>query len=572
MNIKQRLWQQISRMFFRDEVRLVSTELDEVEAELSMLRTMVRSRPHAMQMMALQETDQRYINLIQRLLAAEGITTGRATEQDRLIVVEESRALMETDPVAERIIHLWTQYGFGLGWSIVPVDSKAKSLWKDYWTSRRNNAVFSSRVLQENSDVTLRDGELFYVHFTSRLTGKTTTRVIMTEEIKKIITDPGDSGTNVYYKRIINRAQAQQTNFVVQVQQPSGEELYYLDYRLRPEDDSVKRTKLPPGAKVAHEVNPKTYVALMPVQHRVRGFGPSRGWPLNATSHAWQRGYQEFMQNRMAVSRAVATYVDKLIVKGGSRQVDAIRARLTAAISNTGKYGLTDVPTPASDWIENEALTRTRMSLTTGAGDARTDGGALIGQAGLAGGIPPQLLGRGEVVRMEVATSMMPPVYAQFVGYQTFWASVWEDLVEFVLSMYEYFGERVQFENKEAKIVSNDLHHTSLEQVVQAVSLVQSMEATGMLDDEVIEQVSMQLLRMALVTLGIRDVEAVLEPEPEETSRIVPSTLQLVESHEGVLVIHKCPFCPGDQVKRFDDHGGLMVCQACGKTIDPTQE
>ncbi len=490
--------------------------IEDLEGSARVFDEMVKFRPVLTlgvleQLAELTEVDPQYVDLIRRLMQAEGLTF-EPSENDRLLAVYESRVLAGNDPVTERILTIWTDYGFGLKIEIEPVDEKAREVWTEFWTAPRNQPVLSERVIHELSQAVLVDGEIYFVAFTSEDDAQVTLRVILTDEIKEIIREKDDVVVPVFYRR-------EWKDMGGNVQQ-----MYYRDWRVPDDSDLLDDVKLDPQVPIAGADDDHDSVLVIHVAHRQRGIRSLRGWPLLTTGAAWARAYKEFLENRAAVARAVAAVVDKLIVKGGSKALDVMRSRFTAALDSLGRYGLTDVPEPGSTWMENEALTRSRMPLTTGAGDARIDGGALLAQAGLPGGIPPHLLGRGEVVRMAVADAMDSPIYRQFTRYQNFWASVWNDVVNLVLTMQEKYQD-AKYKTKEAKVTTDALINIALADLVDVGTAAMSMLAAGLISVETAQAVATEILRMALHVLGVQDAGEILkstekEPETEERSVI----------------------------------------------------
>ncbi len=386
---------QIAERIAAPELAELRERMEAVESAARVFDEMMKFRPVLTlgvleQMGELAEVDSQYIDLIRRLMQAEGLTF-EPSEKDRLLAVYESRVLAANDPVTERILTIWTDYGFGLKVEIEPLDEKAREPWVEFWTAPRNQPVLSERVIHELSQAVLVDGEFYFVAFTSEDDGQVTLRVILTDEIKEIVREKDDTVVPIYYKREWKD------------QDGNVQQMYYRDWRVPDDSDLLDEVKLDSQVPIAGKDGDHDSVLVIHVAHKQKDIRSLRGWPLLKTGAAWARAYKEFLENRAAVARAVAAVVDKLIVKGGSKALDVMKGRFSAALDSLGRYGLTDVPEPGSTWMENEALTRSRMPLTTGAGDARIDGGALLAQAGLPGGIPPHLLGRGEVVRMAVA-------------------------------------------------------------------------------------------------------------------------------------------------------------------------
>ena len=254
------------------------------------------------------------------------------------------------------------------------------------------------------------------------------------------------------------------------------------------------------------------------------------------------RTYRDFLQDRRAIARAVATYVDKISAKGGSRAIDTIRRNLESALTSVSATMETNPPPVAgSTWLENEALERTRMPLATGAGDAEIDGNALIAQAGLAGGIYPHWLGRGEAFRLATATAMETPTFRKFRRYQLWWADVWEEMAKAVIALWERAagGEAGEFTvnvnsgailEKDVAVISKALADLGDRGYVPKPEAMQI--ALGLLDvadpDKVIERVEAE-------AKARKEEEAARPPAPVGEAFTQDETLALFRAAERVV-------------------------------------
>ena len=158
---------------------------------------------------ALQEVDPQLYDYYLRQLRYNELGV-ELTEGNRLQAVNESRILYVRDVVTQTIINLWTDYAFGSAPQVVPIDTNARADWNEFWNARENDAVLGVRNIKSLSSTVLTDGEIFFVFFTSRQDGRITRiRTIPTEEIREIITMPGDSSTVLYYRREYRDEQGQ---------------------------------------------------------------------------------------------------------------------------------------------------------------------------------------------------------------------------------------------------------------------------------------------------------------------------------------------------------------------------
>lgn len=231
---------------------------------------------------------------------------------------------------------------------------------------------------------------------------------------------------------------------------------------------------------------------------------------------SWSRAYRNFLQDRAAVARSVAMYVDKLKVQGSSRAVDQIAARLQSSlVSGTGAHDSNPPPVAGSSWVQNQSIDRERMPLNTGAGDAEKDGAPLLAQAGLAGRVFPHYLGRGEAFRLATATAMEVPVLKAFSRYQHFWASVWEDMAEIVLGKFQQYSG-VTFETTAVDVSTQSIVQTDIKEVSSMLDSITSAAGAGVITGETAQIAATSLVKAGLVTLGVSDGSEFEDVETEE--------------------------------------------------------
>lgn len=513
MKLRERIAERIGGDKYRQN-------LGEMRAAAAALQEMARWQPVRMRdaweqvESLLQEgASDQYLDFIRRMMLSQKQGSGQLTESDRKLAVTESRVLYNDNPVGERCIDIWTDFAYGTAIEIVARDDTAQETWEEFWTSRRNSAILNERDIHEHSQTVLTDGEFWWLAFVSQITGESTLRVIPTDEIEEIVTLPNDAMIPLYYKRVF-AGSSDAATAAGYVGGGANETVYYPDWRASAEE--LEQAELPADAVRGDQLEDNTLAVAMHVAHRRRTLG-GRGWPLMLTGAAWARAYRDFLQNRAAVARAVAMVVDKIKLKTGSRGVADIINRFESSLMTAGASGETNPPAVAgSTWTENEAAERTRMPLTTGAGDARWDGLTLLSQAGLGAGVPPHLLGRPDAMQNRaVADSTMEGAIIQWRRYNLFWSSVWRELVDLVLTMKERFTEET-FETHEADVSSdNALLQIEIDQVLKAATALGTLIDRDAIGMEEATAMAMTLMRLTLQALGVRNVEEVFEPATE---------------------------------------------------------
>jgi hypothetical protein len=443
----------------------------------------------------LGEVDPEYLDFLIRNMLQYTPVGNDNNEGARTQMITESRTMYRNDVLTGHIVDLWTDFGFGLEINIIPRDENAGELWQEFWTSPRNAPVLNTRKIHQNSINLLSDGEVFFAFFISTLDGTVTIRTIPSDQMVERITDPDDDNVVLYWKRQYTRKAG-----------GSPTTIYYADWTAG--DDDLSRAELPEDAVKADSLRDKTKVCVLPVLFKEN---KGRGWPLMSAAFSWSRVYRDFLQDRAAVAKAVASVVDKIKVKGGQRAVDAFRRQLESTLA-TSDSGMETNPPPVagSRFIQNESVDLERMSLSTGAIDADKDGAGILAQVGLGGRLFNHWLGRGEAYRLATATSMEGPVLKAFQRYQNFWGSVWSDIVKIVLMSAERYGRAGMFETYEADINSDAILKTDLVVLNDVITSINDLFNNGLITLPVAGSAADQLVRVALGTLGIKNLDEVI--------------------------------------------------------------
>ena len=505
------------------------------------------------------------------------------TEAQRKRAIDESRHLWRYSPLAQWTIWLWTNYGMGEQIQVQPEDENAVGVWDEFWTADRNQCLLGEDQVHELSNWLLVDGNLFLVFFADKLEGETTVREIPCDEVVEIIVHPEDKKVPLFYKRQY-------------VAGASSKTLYYPDWRAlfsgelekmvadprtgeeRPLADAV----LPQGAKRADLEREQTEVCVLHIAYNRKVKDSLWGWPLLGTAAPYHRSFQQFLRDRLTVAAAKAMYVRKAKIQGGSRGVDAVKAKLQSALASSSTYIDTNPPAPAgSTLIENQAVTTSDMPLTTGAADAKTDSEMFSWMALIAGGVFPHYAGQGDAYRLATASAMEGPILRQWSRYQLFWSSQLRRMVKIVLSFHERANGKESFKSQGAEISTDRLVEVDLEAITKSVSqlfrdTLNPYAEMGIVDEEVILPLLARVWLIALQALGVSDTDKLIqdgaftrgEPEEEEGDE----DLDMAESHLPEIVSQQCPLCGAGEALSYPDHKGLLVCGSCHKTFDPAVE
>lgn len=444
----------------------------------------------------LAEVDSRLVDMLVRQIRDYSADT---SETFRLQIVKECRSLYLNDPVTQFAVELWTDYAFSESPDLTAVDKAAQETWNEFWQADRNAPILGERKLHKRSEDLLSDGELFFVVFASKSDGQSTVRMIPTEQIKGIVRDPSDSSVVLYYKRESTGADG------------FPDTVYYKDWHAT--DEQLARAKLPTDAKRAEDLQQETDVEILHAAFReVSG----RGWPLATASVDWTREYKQFLQNRAAVARAAATFVEKIKAKTGQRGLDAMKRALgTSLTGSNDAFERNPPPVAGSTWLENDAVERSWMNRPTNSGDAEVDGTSILTQAGLGYKLYPHYLGKGDAFRLATATSMEGPTLKSFNRYQAFWSSVWKDLFKIVVGFAEEYSGK-SFSSHEATVSIDRILTLSIEDVTAELDNVTSLFDRGIIDQPTAERLSTTLIRTGFEAMGIQGVNEMFDVQTAE--------------------------------------------------------
>lgn len=399
-----------------------------------------------------------------------GKPTLTATENDRIACVKRIRHLYCYDVLVNRSVGVWTDYGFGEDVALTVTaegeskEGECQALWDAFWTDPENEPIFGARHLQELSNQLLVDGELFMALFASKTAGsvigdgKVIVRLVPTEQITELVAPPDDNATPGYFKRAYLDANGSQVT------------IYYPNLQASAARRKRARDLLPSGSRFAEDERPGTDVCMLQVPFKLIN---GRGWPLPSASYRWAEEYTQFLRDRAAINRAINAYTSKAKVKGGTRGVAAVKAAFASTIGQ-GTYGYeTNPPAGAgSTLITNEAVDWQRLPMASGASDARVDGMALLSEYAAGVALPPFLLGRTDTMqnRATADTSLQPTLRA-WNRYQTFWASIFTDLCNYVLDCAEQYGVRpVKYTGREIMVSLDSPLETDFYELTKAIN------------------------------------------------------------------------------------------------------
>ena len=433
----------------------------------------------------------------------------------RNALVRQAERLFRFSPLAQWSIWLWTGWGLGDRVTVTLDNTTAQEWWNEFAVAERNEPLISEDVIHELSDWLLVKGNRFVVFFTATIggpnKGRTTARILDQDEMTPVC-NPQDKTEAWFYKRTYSNGQAGAM---------ASETLYYPDYRtLLGEGTLEKRWSTLQEKKIVRREDkradlqtPGTAVSVLHIAHNRKDERSPWGWPITTAAGSWVRGHKQFSEARLGVAMAIAQFVRRTQVKGGSRGVASYLSQIQTTLSRNN-FTDTNPPGAAGSWhAENEAATTKELPMRTGASDAKEDNNIFAWMAGLGMGLFPTSMGL-DTSRWATAVEMDKAQAMLFERYQRFWSAQFRKIVRIVLMLgNQYGGQSFTDEQTKATISTDTFSLSDFPAVTESISnLVDSMLTPYVKDEIIPEETAAELLAVLWRTI----LQALSTGTPEE--------------------------------------------------------
>jgi len=442
----------------------------------------------------------------------------RGNEQERTLSVEVSERLFKYSPLAQWAVWLWTGWGLGDKVTVTLDDEPAQEWWDEFVEAERNEPIISQDVIHELSDWLLVRGNRYIVFFVATSgpnAGKATARVLDQDEITPMA-NPDDKLESWFYKRTYHVGNNDETLFYPDFRTFLGNQ---ADVRWRMLQD---KKLIPANARRADEIQlnggnvPGTVAIVFHIAHNRKDEKSTCGWPIFTAAAAWLRGHKQFAESRLGVAMAVAQFVRRSQVKGGSRAVNSVISQVASTLSRNNLLD-TNPPGAAGSWhVENQASDTKELPMRTGASDAGDDNKLFSWMALLGIGLFPTSAGLdtsrwATAVEMDKAQSMI------FERYQRFWAAQFQKMVRIVLMLGVKYGAQTFTETK-AKISTDTFSLSDFPAVSESISkavdsMLKPFVELGTIEEQTARMLLAELWRITLNALNVGSAGELTSPE-----------------------------------------------------------
>ncbi|UXN31002.1 hypothetical protein [Glutamicibacter sp. M10] len=334
------------------------------------------------------------------------------TSEARRRNAELCRIFAIANPLIKRGLELRAAYVFGQGVGTTATGDQVNDIVQTWLDDAEVREVFAGPQAQARNELALgTDGNVFFALFTNPLTGRVKPRVIQFEEIQEQVTDPEDSLTVRYYKRVYNRRTT------------TGDEqeivTYHPRYDYRPQ--IRQRFYRPAGSNEQHEI-----VWDAPIYHvKVNAL---TGWQYGIgdayAAIPWARGYKEFLESWAVMMNALSKIVWQRVGKSGKRTAANARRELEKIPGMTAGGSVN-----ATDDTKLEAIPKTGATIDSESAKP------LAAMVATALGIPVTMLlaDPGQTGARAVAETLDKPTELTMQGRQDVWREARRQILGYVI-------------------------------------------------------------------------------------------------------------------------------------------
>lgn len=441
-------------------------------------------------------------------------------------IVNSSRLTYLKNPLIKRGVTAKAQYVFGRGINISARDDAINAVIQAFIDDIENLREITSQPARILKEVELQTtGNLFFVLFTHIETGSVRVRSFPVDEIADIITDPNDRKKVWFYKRVYTQREFNLND---------GEwvdktyTVYYRDFNYNTELQSIAGSPIDPYAVIYHV--------------KVGGFD---NWLFGLSeiysALDWSQAYKSFLADYSTIIKSLARFAWQVKTSGGSRGIQAAKAKLTSTLASGGTDIERNPPPIAGSVFVGDSANQLDPVKTAGSTTSAEDGRPIRVMVAAGLDIPETFFGDVSTGNLATAESLDRPTELAFINRQELWKFVYSTLLNYVLlqavkanhpalrgiirlDVNEYNEEILVFSegiNQKITIDFPPILERSTKDVIASIISVATLDgkALSLITDPKV------LLRMLLNALGESDVDEVINLLYPEDSDPLPDPL-----------------------------------------------
>jgi hypothetical protein len=337
----------------------------------------------------------------------------------QVILISRLRCLR--DPMLRRGMNTSAQYVFGRGVQITSPDQATNDLLKEW--REHNKKVLGQVGLTDLERAKFYDGNLFFACFADdKDSGVVSIRTIDATEIMDQMTDPDDSATPWYYKRVWTQSKVDPvsgavSNVKMERWHPA------LNFEPKPGDigyfETIQQVEVEWDAPIYHRK------CAVPAKWH---FGLPEVYP----ALGWGDAVKRFLQDCMTIRNALAQFSMILTTKGGQQALQGAKSQLSTTVGPSASLWDQNPPAVAGAIFAGGPGSTLTAFNSKGAGGDPDDVRQIKLMVCMTFGLPESFFADMNTSNLATATSLDRPTELNFMERQEVWV---EDLT--VLAMYQ---------------------------------------------------------------------------------------------------------------------------------------
>ncbi|MEE9451082.1 MAG: hypothetical protein V3V72_13615 [Ignavibacteriaceae bacterium] len=419
---------------------------------------------------------------------------------------DRARMFWLKNPLIRRATLTQANYVFGQGVEINSENENVNKVIQAFIDDPKNKAELTDHETRMIKEIELQlFANIYFVFFTDASTGKVLVRTIPEYEIQDIVTEPEDSKTPVWYKRVHSKSKF---DFGSDSQGP-GEQAttYYKDWKSDNTDIKPPQKKIAKDAVIYH-------VAVNKLSDMK--FGVSEVY----SALDWSKAYTKFLEDWSTITRSYAMFAWNMVSKNKTGLL-AAKAKLSTTLSQSNTE-TNPKPVTGSTLHVTEG-SKMEPIKTAGATTKAEDGDKIVHMVSAATGIFfHYLTGDPSTGNLATAKAMELPMQLQFKNRQKLWVGIYTNILNYVIdqSMAATGGKLTGARNKETgnfELVGNEdlLLNISFPDILEkdTTNRIDAIIKASTLDGKQLSNMieAPVVARMLLEALGEKDIDEMIK-------------------------------------------------------------
>lgn len=327
-------------------------------------------------------------------------------------IIRFARMMYFKNPLIKRAVSVQSYYTYALGVQWKAVSREVQEVINDFMLDPRNKPVIANHVALLHLDASLStDGQLFFVFYPNKTTGRTRIRVLPIEQITDIILNPEDRNDPWFYRRKYTVEQEGQQPKTIECLHPrtglvmvNGEMPVFKGIEVR-WNQPVYHAKGPCGLTGMKWAIPEIYAAL-----------------------DWAMAVKNFLEDWLTVIKAYARVAMQMSGFQSKEQLAAARSKMGVTNADNSQIG------GAAGQV---AFTGSGVELkavkTAGATTSTDEGRQVKLMVAAATDLPETFFGDADVGNFATAETLDRPTEFKMKSRQLVWSEIFGEIFRFVI-------------------------------------------------------------------------------------------------------------------------------------------